>query len=655
MSPSNTPKRAWKVAAVFAGILLLHCLANAYWISRDTTLRGNDMGPHIQGVGLAHSWFLQEGLGQGVKRITRGKSPIYWPGAGYLVWGAPALVFGRSVEAQRAYNLIFLGLMMASLLFIGRRIHSWRAGLLAAALVPLYPGIFGEGRQVGNNFPEATMVAVCIALLLSTRGFRVIWRTVALAVCVGLATLIRPQANFFLVVPIVLAFGWGMVRHRGMGRLWVAVSGALALVAVLAVSSVWWWGNLGEIYDELTRHQQGVREHDGPPGGGGYGFAAEGSSFLFYLRAIVLSASPFLLGILGVALAALGIDAWRKRKSSPTKNSAVAPPGPPGPEASPPPSPPKNSAVSAVSAVAPPDLLLIAAWLLGGFAVISLIKVHMLRYMIALLPGLALVTALGLMSLRQQRLRRAAVGLVLLGAGVGWLFGTVDIAGFPLPQVRSLVTAKIDKSEPYVPSGPPLNNPYTYTLERVVQVLRARHDTGRGVLLRLVMDHKDVDELIVRWAAAPILGVNLPELRVTEQRFPEYILNRPRDGTRGELINFTSIPYPDRPAPIRHCYTLRMFTSRTAAPAGNSVCKRVLDIAGALSPLEDPRPIRLTLYHYPKCPLSICELEGKDPRGPLPGPPGQPGPPVPPPPPPGHLPPGHPHGPPPGPAPTPNP
>ena len=587
MSSLNTLKRRWKVAAVLAAVLLLHGLANGYWISRDRTLRGNDMGPHIQGVAMAKSWITQEGLAGGVARVARGKSPIYWPSAGYLIWGAPALLLGHGIDAQRNYNLFFLGLMAVSLLLMGRKLHSWRAGLLAAALIPLYPGVFGEGRQVGVDFPGAAMVTACMALLLSSRFFAVTWRSVALGACVGLATLVRPLSDFFLAAPVLLAFVLGLRRPHGVSRKRVLLNGLLSLLALLLVTSVWWYGNLEEIVREFGRHKQG------------YGFARQGSPFVFYTRAIVLGASPFLLGVFGVAVAAIGVSWWRGRKAASASASTPAS-EPPASDLRPPAS----------------GLLLVLAWMVGGLGIHSLIQVHMLRYLLPLLPALALVTAVGLMSMRQGMLRRVAVGGVLFGAGVGWLFGTLDIVGFPLPQVRPLTTQKIDKAEPYVPAGPPLNNPYMLTLERVVRMLRARHGTGKGVLLRLVMDHKDVDELIVRWASAPIFGVGLPDLRITEQRFPEYILNHRPDGTRDELINFSSIPYPDRSGPIKHCYTLRMFTSSTAAPDGDTSCKKVLDLSGALSPLEDPRPIRLTVYHYPHCPLNVCAAEGREPREP---------------------------------------
>jgi len=581
------------VAAIFCAVLLLHCAANLYWISQDRTLRGNDMGPHIQGVAMARSWMDQEGFAGGVARVSRGRSPIYWPGAGYLVWGAPALIFGHSIEAQRGYNLVFLALMAASLLFMGRRLGSWRAGLLAAALIPLYPGVFGEGRQVGVDFPGAAMVTACMALLLSTRCFAVTWRSAALGICVGLATLVRPHSDFFLAAPVVLAFGWGLGRPVNVGRLRVMINGALALVAVLAVTSVWWWGNLEEIWREFIRHK------------GGYGFARQGSPFVFYMRALVPSASPFLLGVFGVAVAMLGISWWRGRKGKGEGEGEGKGKG-------------KGKGRG---------FWLIAAWLLGGLGILSTIQVHMLRYILPLLPGIALVTTLGITRLEHRLLRRVAVGAVLLGASVAWLLDTVDLVGLLPPRVRGLTVQKIYKNEPYVPAGIPLINPYMDSLDEVARALRKRHGTGEGVLLRLVPDHRDVDEIILRWASGAMLGAALPGMRITEHRFPEYILNRPPDGTRNELINYTSIPYPDRPAQIRHCYTLRLFTSATPSPASADGCSRVLDLRDALSPLEDPRPLRMTLYHYPRCSLSVCAAEGKDPKdpGPPPGPPGSAG------------------------------
>ena len=624
----NTLKRRWKVAAILAAVLLLHGLANGYWISRDQTLRGNDMGPHIQGVAIAHSWIAQEGLVGGVARVSRGKSPIYWPSAGYLIWGTPALIFGHSIDAQRNYNLLFLALMAAALLLMGRRLHSWRAGLLAAALIPLYPGVMGEGRQVGVDFPGAAMVTVCMALLLSIRCFAATKRSVALGVWVGLATLVRPHADFFLAAPMLLALVWGLARPVGVSRKKVVINGLLSLAAVLLVTSVWWFGNLEEIVANFVRHQDG------------YGFARKGSSFLFYLRALVLSASPFLLGVSGVSLVMVGIHCWHERKvergsgsmksaartamDSDSKHNCDDLPG-----AVPGASRFAGGAVPGASRFAEgaaeplvPNLFLLVAWMIGGVGILSQIQVHMLRYLLPLLPALALVTAVGLMSLRHRALRRVAVGAVLLGAGVAWLFDTVDLVGLPLPQVRPLTVQKIDKEEPYVPAGIPLNNLYMGTLDRAARKLRALHGTGEGVLLRLVLDGRPdndprhVDDITVRWAAGPILGVALPGMRITEHRFPEYILHRPPNGSRDELINFTSIHYPDRPTPIRHCYTMRMFPSTTPAPAGDASCRRVLDLRDAMSPTEERRPLRLTIYHYPQCSLSLCATEGREPRDP---------------------------------------
>ena len=75
------------------------------------------------------------------------------------------------------------------------------------------------------------------------------------------------------------------------------------------------------------------------------------------------------------------------------------------------------------------------------------------------------------------------------------------------------------------------------------------------------------------------------------------------------LKRLDSCQNPGMPAPLRHCDTLRLFTSAMPTPVGDTTCKRVVDVGAPMGPLEDRRPLRMTIYHYPGCPLNLCAAE----------------------------------------------
>ena len=555
--------KRWQVAACLGGLLLLHGLATAYWVTTDSTLRGNDMGPHLQGIANSYTAIRQLGLVDGLAWVSHGKGPIFWPSAGYLSWAGLSLLLGHSVEGLRGYNVVFLALIIWAAYAMGRRLHSTRAGLLAAALAPLYPGVYGEARQVGMDLPCAAFTAACMALMLTTERLSHPWRCLALGLMVGLGTLTRPHINFFIALPALALLVWALVKPRQGRRGRVALNAAVTVAAALAVSAVWWLDQLGEIVREFGRHHEGT------------GFADQGSSFTFYLRALVLSASPLLLALGGIGLVLVALAWWRGRGHGGVRVSGLC--------------------------------WLVVCWFVGGLGVLSVIQVHMLRYLLPLLPAMAVLTAVGLASMQRAALRRVATAVVLLGASVAWLGDTVDLIGWPLPRVRALSLQEVHKGEPYVTAGIPVLNPYIRQLRQVEQTLGRRHPGGEQVLVRLVT-HPRMDTLALRWAGAPMLKVGLPWIRITDRRFPEYMMDRRRD----ELHNMSSVRTPVHEG-IRHCYTLRLFPSPQPPPRSAPGCRLVRQWVPAFNPTEDRRRLWLTLYHYPGCAPSVCAAEGTDP------------------------------------------
>ena len=555
-------------AGCLAAILLLHSLANLHWIHSDATLRGYDMGPHMLGVANAYAVFADRGLADGLAWVTQLRNAS-WPATSYLPQVGLAYLFGLSVEALRSANLLFLALLLGAVYAIGLQIRGRVVGLLAAALVPLFPGVYADSRQVGLDFPCAAMVALGVAALLNTRRFSRVGASAALGGVAGLATLVRPHAHFFLAAPVLLTLGLALWRPAAGSRRKVALCAVAALGSAVVLAAPYWVGNLGRILATFTKHQQGLIPD------------SVGPSAPFYLKAIAVSASPFVLALCGVAAVCLGLAWWRDRGRDEARGGR--------------------------------DLWVIWAWLAGGALVLSGIGVHRLRFLVALLPALALVCAAGLWSLRHRRLRQVALGAALLGACGGWIIGTFDLVGLPWPTLRPPPVREIQRTELSLRAGVPLQDPYIQVIQRLVAQLRQRHGRGQGggVLIRLV-DNPQVDPMVVTWAAGSMVMVALPGARFTERRFPEYSLDPAKED---DAFNVSSVNFPPLGWPVRHCYSLRLRRARAPGPPGDASCRRVFD-EDVSHPADADQWIRLSLYHYPRCAVSLCRADGGDPKDP---------------------------------------
>ncbi len=121
--------------------------------------------------------------------------------------------------------------------------------------------------------------------------------------------------------------------------------------------------------------------------------------------------------------------------------------------------------------------ILIWAWLLGGAAVILTVKVHFIRFLLPICPALALVTALGLLSLKTLRWRQPAVILAVVLSGFWWLADSTFLrlgAETFLPYRWPWMLPRGDSS------GPPRVEPMMVALHRMARQIRGRLGQGVG-------------------------------------------------------------------------------------------------------------------------------------------------------------------------------
>ena len=577
--------------ACLASMLLAHLVVNLVWLRQDQTMRGYDMGVHIACITNGYNHLVRDGL-EGLAVVARGESPYNWPSAGFLPWIALSLIFGPEVDTLCAFNLAFLALLLASVFAIGRRLWSRRAGLMAAALVGCYPIVHGESRVVGIDLPGAALVTLCVALLLHTERLRRTGPCLLFGLCLGAATLVRPHVHFSLTAPLALLLVLALVRPGGgRGRLRVLANVALLGVVSAAVSAVWWFGRLQEIFGTFTEHVEGMSS---PP------IPMESSSSPAYY---ILGATDYLDGALVIPLLVGGVALLVAQLRGLRHGRPAAGQG--------------------------EDAGVIWAWILGGTLVYIFITAHHYRYLLSVTPALALVTAAGILSLPRGRLRALLVAGVLAAGALVWLLGSFLEHGTPStgggPAFTRLVggrapTGGVASAAPLEPDvsvvsryswGPPDTDVWVRTIDQAATAMAGRHLDNDAVMVRMVQVAADTQsrmelDLKFQWLAQPILAARMPGIRVTR----DFFLSA-NDLNDNGLLD-TSIPYLRSSVPVRHCYSMRIFKPRNPPPPRSPECHLVFD--GALHP-GVTGSMRVSVFHYPSCQNFLCETDGEDPKG----------------------------------------
>lgn len=484
--------RTWVLLTL---LFAVHALANVVYVHQDWTMRSYDGPPHLEAQAQVHNVISHEGL-EGLKRVLRPRPPGWWPIAGYLPWVAMSEIFGQGFTELRLYNLAFLALLLVSVLFIGRRIHSWRAGLMAAALVSFYPVVYGECRQFGVDFPSAAVLALNVLLLLRTDGLSRGGPSALFGAAVGLGMLIRPQTAFFISLPAAAMLAGSLWRPPGCTRPTVALNAMLALAAALAGSAIWWFGQITEVRQALLFHQQTAAQL----------CDLREPSPLFYLKVLPWALSPFLLL---VSVVSLGGTLFRRR----------ALPG--------------------------RDVIgerVLWAWLAGGLIFLSIFRIHFMRFLLPLVPAIALLTIVGLLSIRHQRVRRALLGLALSMAAFVWLMDSFS-------HGARLGLGTVIRQPPSLASGPPRADPLLRTMYQVGQQLRRRHHSGHGVLVHYT-ESQGRGRFKASFYLGALLRMHLPGVRLSGVK--HYQRESSRYFSLGGAVLY------DPPGPVRHCYLLSL-------------------------------------------------------------------------------------------------
>ena len=186
------------------------------YLSRDWVLRGDGFAYRIEADRLL------DGHIQG---------PLHPPAWTFVVAIPPALGFDKLIHQQVFTALIGVATVVMTGI-AGRYVFGRRVGLIAAALVAVYPSVWIYEREVLSEPLTMLVVATAIWLVYRFRDQPSLVGAVVLGAMVGLMALVRSELLFVslaVVTPVILSraeISWS----RRVG--WLALAGLTAVAAI---------------------------------------------------------------------------------------------------------------------------------------------------------------------------------------------------------------------------------------------------------------------------------------------------------------------------------------------------------------------------------------------------------------------------------------
>lgn len=371
---SASPRERLREWAAVGGAFLALALVGTVWLAADRRPPEWDHANHLERVVVC-----AQDLARGDVRAILQRSSFYPP----LVPCSAALLYRLApsdATAAQAVILAFLGVGMAAVYLLGRRLAGGAVGVAAALLFGSAPFVVFSSLRFQLDLPLASLVAVALLALLGTEGFSHRRRSLLAGLVFGLGMLTKPPFAAYLLPAVALVAV--QVKSRRP-----ATNGALALLVAAALSLPWYGPRLLGLPLQIANRS--------------FKQAAE-SGHLDPLSWAALSLYPTwfvpVFGAMGVLLFGIGCVVCVRRRQ-----------------------------------------WFVLVTLLVPFAVFELIRNKNFRYLLPLLPVVAVVAGVGFDALRGRARALAALALVVVAAvqvsasafGVPWPGAHLPLTGVP--------------------------------------------------------------------------------------------------------------------------------------------------------------------------------------------------------------------------------
>ena len=186
---------------ICAGIALLHISVNSWWLKVDDRLPFCDPAAHYLEILGYSKIFLNFSWVSFYKLISVG---FFWPPLTRLLCAPFIILFNLDIDSVvLLMNIIFLPILIFSVFKIGRTLQNYKAGILAAFLITMYPMMVGLTRHCNIDLALMAMIALSFYLLLKTDNFSSRKYSVIFGISAGLGLLTKHAFFIFMFPPVL--------------------------------------------------------------------------------------------------------------------------------------------------------------------------------------------------------------------------------------------------------------------------------------------------------------------------------------------------------------------------------------------------------------------------------------------------------------------
>ncbi len=221
--PSFGQAVARRIAPLLAVLALwvVGCAVNLTWLRRDHTPPSWDPSVHLS-YSLSYYAYLTR-LPFGDAWAGLGLTSLYYPplvhtvgAVCYVLFGViqPAVAGLETADVPVLGNFLFMGLLLFSTYALAARWYGTRAGLMAALLVACYPIFAAQSRLCLLDYPLAALTVTVMALLVASEGLTHPFWVWPLGVAAGAALWCKWSFLFLFFPPLALSLSDGLRRLR---------------------------------------------------------------------------------------------------------------------------------------------------------------------------------------------------------------------------------------------------------------------------------------------------------------------------------------------------------------------------------------------------------------------------------------------------------
>lgn len=238
---------------LIGGLVVFHAVNNWIWLQENVTWTGWDKARHLA-YSLSYTQMLSS-LSLKTLFNVAVHDPVrvpLFPASASIMYR----LFGYTEDVATMINVVYMVIALAATYGIGlrwgrsagMRERAPLVGMVAVALLALFPMFYAMSRYFYIEFSLTAMVTLVVYLLLATDGFQRRGMSLLFGLCLGLGMLTKRTFGVFAVGPVLAALLtsgalpelWRRVRQRP----WIYPKNALlAVVGGLLLAAIWFVPN----------------------------------------------------------------------------------------------------------------------------------------------------------------------------------------------------------------------------------------------------------------------------------------------------------------------------------------------------------------------------------------------------------------------------